>query len=578
MGPIDPRKLLLMQGMGGSLPQAPNIGGPMPMQQSQMIQGPQMQQHNDPLTNAVDGITKFINSYRQSQDAMKNKAASEVERDMKLLSLGIPVDQKRTLKNMKKAGINIDPEGPTPEETAQYNQQYDQELQQAQQRQGFSAQVPQSAAGMPHMMPPQQVQLPAMQPPQYQPPQGSSTAQSLQQMLQMGQMEAKLREQQMSTQFLMADNAKQLQVVMKGALSGEPKALEMAYRSGIMQAMPLDQLEVAATKAGVDPSTVAMRWLQATLGTDKVKAQMMSMAEGMAKYFDNDLERSTKYVSELYETGQSSERPGMSMEERLKVLGQANELQKSYPLAPRHIVEAASLAAITGNSQAYSEIMGQLQKTPSEGRIKMWFDEAKLGDQKERTAISKAKLGIDQAQLGLQAQGLGLQAHGLKLRERALDQQLAIQQQDAGLRITSMLANAGGEQLRMFWDMYSDKDADTKQKNIALEGITSIFSQMSEIKVPVGNGKFVSLSPNKMSTREVESLITWPWETKALEPYFPTPPTTGKKPEPKQQSELSKFLANWGKESAALKVFKMLSGGDSAEKTDEANIKLMMGK
>lgn len=61
------------------------------------------------------GILNFIDQFRQAQRSKKEQAKQDFYQDIQLLSQGIPVDIEKAAKKARKAGLDFDFEGPTPE-------------------------------------------------------------------------------------------------------------------------------------------------------------------------------------------------------------------------------------------------------------------------------------------------------------------------------------------------------------------------------------------------------------------------------------------------------------------------------
>lgn len=87
-------------------------------------------------------LDRFARSFRNEQQRQKQSARQEAMADLNLLQQGIPVDQGKLAKKLRKAGIDLDYEGPTPMEMMEQQQ-----AQQGANPQPVAAPVPQHLPG-----------------------------------------------------------------------------------------------------------------------------------------------------------------------------------------------------------------------------------------------------------------------------------------------------------------------------------------------------------------------------------------------------------------------------------------------
>ena len=105
--------------------------------------------------SAATRVVDFIDGFKEKQKQKKAEAKAEFEEAMKMLEAGIPIDQNKTARLARKAGLDFDYDGPTRKEVQAQNQQRMQQAQQAQQSQRGMMMPPAGpgARGLPSMTP-----------------------------------------------------------------------------------------------------------------------------------------------------------------------------------------------------------------------------------------------------------------------------------------------------------------------------------------------------------------------------------------------------------------------------------------
>jgi hypothetical protein len=499
MGPIDPTKLMMLQGIPQV--QIPTIPQPQIMAPSQQAQGAPMN------TGAaiLDGVAKFVQGVRQETEHQKQQAASQVDRDLKLLAMGVPVDQKAILKNMKQAGINISKESitaPVPDPS----------------RPGFEMQQPGGYMGQspqPQQMP--QAQMPGPAPQQPQPgiwarmgqalglPQGGDNAggeQWLQQFAQRAQQRQQLGDRQMALQGQQMDFEEGKLAALKGLTSSDQatsmKAAQYLDMIGVVKMHGVDELVALAAKASPGKDLTEIRkevtglYMANALGMNQVRSQMMTMAEKLTDRFQGDASKAMQYVQEIWEHGTSKLQPGRTVQENISISEQANKINTMYPTAGGAVGQVMALAQATGDNETIGKLYKMLNevdtkgnpKFPSKGQLDLMVEQAKLNQGAQRIQVDRDQMA----------------------------QQMKIHADNFRLNTLGIISNSVGRQFDDARAIYMDKNADTKQKNAALERMAELTHTLGTLKIPVGkdaNGKEVTinLSAGGMTTEDVEGLL-----------------------------------------------------------------------
>lgn len=513
---MNPQQLMMMQGI-------PQIQTPQ-IPQPQMIQN-QGQPQQGIGSSILDGVSKFITNFRNQSDMEKQRAATDSDRDLKLLAMGIPVDQKNLLKNMTKAGLKLDQSVLKGETPWQPGTQPGQQMQVA----GAPGTGPQQLGGPQGMPgPPQQAPMPqapqmgmwdrmkqGMGMPGPTPGPDSPAAQWLGQYAQQGQQKLQMQGQQAKLQSMQMDNDMAKQAVIKGIMSDDPniaaKALDVGSHLGIAQKTPFEEaLSIARKVPGTTPEEVGASYLGMILGKDKVMQHYQEMAFKMKDNFGGDVGQSFKYVKDLFEKGYSDVAPKMDFKQSMEIGKRALELQEQYPDLPLNIATIYAHAQAQGDTKMTRAIEGMLAGINKETKEPIFKTKGQIeAGFKERT-LAQGDKRIEQGERGLALQAQG-QAQAWNIASRNF--QLNAQQ---------MVANVGGKQFDDYYRMMTQKDAPAEQVAMAQQGIVDIMNKMGQIKVPAGvdaQGKPVeiSLSPGDLKLEDVPSFFNAliPWGTKA---------------------------------------------------------------
>lgn len=447
------------------LPQAP----PPPQaimghQGSQLMPPPGTQGfQQNPAAQIADGLNKFMTSYFGSKDALQQHYSEKASKALTMIQQGLVspknADMEKIMGWMKKADWPVRTEAPTPQE-AQFLQQQDQyDRAQQQLSQTPPSDMPTSAASLgaaPSSMQQMLMQEPPQPPPQAPPPgfldrlKGmvgmsqaqraptsiqSPTGQYLQALAQASQAGApmnpaniqasgNLSQTQGRISQLMANIEEKTGVPLhqaganaQGALlnlaakarTGDPQAIDMAVRSGVMKNVGID--EIASIYSHVAPPGTDPQEIYAQAGKTALFAHvglpMMKMqqewAEKLVPRFASSpdpVAASRAYVQASVDGQTPPVRPGMTMEE-LKTQNDAMEgLLKAYPTMPMSYVNAWNIAKLTGDTSAQSKIAGLMSKLPRDGTIKN-TEFQQTHSLAEFTAKSDVALKTNQLQLSI---------------------------------------------------------------------------------------------------------------------------------------------------------------------------------
>jgi len=467
--------------MGGfPLPQPPQLPSP---QMGQRGGGPAVVQSaswNDPAAIA-QGISNFAQNYMLMSRQQQEQAKQRVYDTIQLANLGVPIDDKQLVKDIKKSKLPIaldpdsagtfaapqaagsGPQSSTAPPPGSVTPQAIQRMMMAQ---------PQMPAGMPPAsvptpMPPG-AQGPASQTPIPSPgsvpPDVAAAAQTPgAQTLPQVQMPVTLRS------FLSGLTQKgykesQLRGVMQnitqGALQGDPAALEMATRLGVTKSLGAhDELFLLANKLFPDLSPeeaqgkVGQMLLYDAMGGPQRQAKMMELAKDMAPYFGNSLQRAQDYVSAIYSGRAPSEQPQMSFEQFDKLHTMSDNLSKQYPTSGQLPALVAAQVAAGHTNDAMKTLQGIAAHYPTQGQYEM--------DIKNRQLTFDAKKWDEQKQIDWARYN---QATTQFNQTYAMDQ----------LRF---LQSKAGAQFEDFWKIYNDKDSSLEAKNEAVLGLADAMQK-----------------------------------------------------------------------------------------------------
>lgn len=558
---MNPQQLMMIQALQQS--QTPQIAAPS-IPQPQMMQPQQPQAAPMSTSTAImDGITKFVTNFRQQSDVEKQRAQTEADRDLKLLSLGVPVDQKKILKNMQRAGIQFDQAVLKGEQPWVPGGQQGPPMV----TQGAPGTGPQST---PVPGPPVQQQMPAQPPPSAwdrikqglgMPPAANpaSEAAGAQWLQQFGQQQAQMRGlqgKQLQVQNASLDNNMQQQMIIRGIMSDDPevagKSLELGTRFGLATSTPFEQALQIARRVPGDHKQIeaelATGYLGMILGTDKILAQHQKMAMDMKDNFGGDLGKSFRYVQDLFEKGYSDVQPSMDPKTALEIQDRALKLVEEYPGLPLNVARIYAHANANGNKELVQGIEKMLTT---------------VGPNKEPIFKTKGQYDLAMKQEGLnnEKQRISQGWTGLGLEKQRISQQWTIFSENFRLNAANSIMNAGGKQVDDAWRMYTSDSSTTAQKNAALQTIEGVMSQMNDIEVPVGIGpdskpQTMKFSPGKLETRDVPGLLNFlkPWELpKELISKGGDSTFSGKNPEDQQPKGLVADLFKEWMKSAKVK-------------------------
>ena len=487
-------------------PLRPLMPGQNPYQQAQSAPP------GNQASQIVQGIGAFLNNFRAGREAEKERNKKDFLQDAQLLMMGIPVDQKKMAKKAKAAGMDLDFEGPTPEQQAiqqrnlqtanqagpgiaqgVQNQATQATLAHMGQQQGGTpglSQMPNTLAGM------GPVQGPQMQPMPPRPELGlgqrmmmglgfdrrpidlknSSGGQWLQSLADQGQQNAAMQKESGEQNVIQMQHKRTMLGVLTKALQGDPQAQEMAYRFGGMQMAPYDGIMRLGESAGVPREETAKNLMFNLMGGPAALQSMRSMAEKMSDRFGGDMGKSMKYVQDVFAQGRSDLKPGMTPDEQGKIMEQADKLLNRYPTLPANYAMTYSLLQFHGQTKEAQELLGYVSKNGKrEGQI-----------QQEQFDINK------------------------EYQRDALKQAAWIHTENLNMSRQRAVVDALGDQGRMWYTILNNKEASEETRKSALSGMATALNGMNDLKMTFqgADGKMKTV-PLGVGNLTAEHLDRW---------------------------------------------------------------------
>lgn len=427
----------------------------------------------------AEGLDKFMKSYFGSKTAVqehyKQKFTDAVSGIREGLYNPQTVDYEEIMKWGKKAGLPLRTEAPTPQETQYHEQQKAYDSAMASQN-SLPANVMNAAAqpspvpgmgqmgvnpGMQSLLmqgaPGVQVGPPQAPPPQAQPgfldklkgmvgmsqaqrapvSMQSPTGQYLQALAQASQAGAPMNPTNVAQQGrisqMMANmeeksgiplkqagmnTQRQLLQLGEQARMGDPQAIDMAVRSGIMKNVGID--EIASLFSHTAPPGTPPEEIYGQAGKMALfghfglpmMTKMQEWAKDLMPRFvgqPDPAAASRSYVQSMMNGTQPTAKPGRTMEEMKTYNDSLESVMKHYPTLPVAYANALNMATLVGDNEGRSKIMEAIGKLPRDGTIKANEFNQTHG-LAEWTAKSKMALDVNQLQLNvidtaLKAQG-----------------------------------------------------------------------------------------------------------------------------------------------------------------------------
>lgn len=473
----------------GSLPlppQVPNFGGPAPFQG---YNAPQNQAQSAPPNtgaNIIQGISAFLEQYKKSKESERQDAMGKAQQHIQNLLLGLPVDLKKTAQAMKKAGLDIDFDSTTSFTGPS-----------APQTHTPTGPVPGGPATTD--LGPSPVQTPAAQPQQGfwdrvksqylgqggQVSDSSPGMESLRRMQQRGQQntrldqgKANLEEKALGVQDGAIDIESQKQALVIGALAGNPEATDRAQRMGIMQDLKGDEIFRMGHAAGLTDEQIGKGFMGAQFGNNKMLEMQISMADGMKKFFGNDLAKSMKYVNDVFTEGKSQLQPeAVSIDDRLKMMQATVDIQKQYPTVPLNLANTYAMAEASGDKDTASKLRNLISsKFPTSGEV----------DWKKWSA------GMDQ-------------------QVKQFNQATLNFNREYELNVMNAVRGQMGNQFDQSMKILESKQATDEEKNVARSVIADAMNKLTELKVKLPGGGTVTLGPGDLATRSQKGWFGLSW-------------------------------------------------------------------
>lgn len=505
----------------GSLPMPPMPpnytapSGPAPLQG---YNSPPTQLQSAPPSegaNLIQGINAFLEQYRKSKETDRQEAMGHANQHIQNLLLGLPVDLKKTASYMKRAGMDLDFEGaPTPQperspstHTSDFPQ-VNTPAPRANPGGGFWDRVKEGYLG-------QGGQINTASP-------GMDALRQLQsrgqQNMQIDQSKANVEQKSLGVQSTALDAETQKQAIFMAAMKGNPQAIEMAQRMG-WKDLPADEDLRIGRLAGMDDQAIGKAVMLKKFGNTKLLEIQIDLANGMKKYFGNDLAKAMKYSSDVLTQGGSALQPDvMSVDDRLKVLDATTVIQKEHPTLPINIANAYALAEASGNTSGAQKLKDFISSNyPTAGNVD-W---------------TKWKGGMEQ-------------------QEKQFTQMVTNQNRDYNLNIIKTARDQMGDEWRRGFDLVNSKGSTAEEKAQGKRMMEAANTQGRVVTVTLPDGQKFPMAASDVVTRAQSTIF--PWSTPDLELTNPAGKQASMKP-------------GWG--SQALSA--LISGGQAAQKAFDPN-------
>lgn len=358
-----------------ALPQPPNPGQAIAGPRGGYIPNPAgtLPYQESGTANFVQGISSFMSNFMAAKKAEKEEALKEAEQNLRLLTMGIPVDQKQIVKNLQRAGVKLDMNAPDPALVKKYQEEQEQRNALA-----SNPALLGSAAGVgvgPGQIPP--VSPPAAAPV----PQPSMSQRVLQGL--------GLAKQPMPAPNAPIYNALS-QIQQMGALQRQNQIGEMQYKN----------LAQGLLKAAADGNKQAML-LIGQLGlapklTDDEHLELMGALTGKTPQENYDVlvnSHLAPYYSVLAQSAQAASR--LTFDQRKEYSDMVLKLTDTYPNAPEEAINAYVTGLLSGNKKLTDAGAQLMWQTPSKG-----FLETRRKDRE--TAVSEGTLKLRGEELSFQ--------------------------------------------------------------------------------------------------------------------------------------------------------------------------------
>lgn len=373
MGPIDPRMLMM------GVQRGPGSLGPV---QPGAVQAQAQSAPPSTAASVLNGIASFMQNYTAGKRGQKNQATQEALQGLQLMQLGIPVDKEKIAKKLKMSGLGeiLDFEGEDPTTQPGVPQQMPAGAQPApdpamqQMLMAKAAEAPTIASMQPPTPQPgfmsRAGQALGITPGQVNP--ASSGMAWLEDLARQGAENKNLSEEELALKREeMGHKRTEMEVrsgmldILSKAIKGDPNALELASRLPApygLKDMPLDGMLKLGRMIGEPPEKTAKAIMYHALGGQQALQHMQDLAKDFAPYFNNDLAKAQQYVMETTNTGQSSLKPNMSLEQQIKVQDMADRLAAKYPTAPMNLLMTYGNLMATGREKPAGELLSYLSK------------------------------------------------------------------------------------------------------------------------------------------------------------------------------------------------------------------------
>lgn len=422
------------------------------------------------FSGITQGLQSFVQNYVAQSKAARQEAMQRVESAINAMMMGIPVDQKQIARDIKKSKLPIsleEPEGSTVMARQQAASDYTQKLQAsmiAGQLGGpttnIQAGTP-SIGGAPGLAPSMRVGGPIMPgapsaapgaPPSPIPVQGMGP-EWMQQLTALGRAGLMNKETMAKLQQGMYSTA-------TSALAGDPVALEMATRTGLLKSLGArDEFFLLAHKLFPELSPeqaqgqVGKMMMYDMMGGPQMKAKLLDLAKDMMPHFGGDLSRAITYVGQIFNGEQPKEIPQMSFADFYKLNEMTAKTIDQFPTAAGPARIAASYMSAGRMNEGMNLLTQIAQRYPTKEQIQQenWtktFMQTKE-HQKDTLALERERYNQGVKQFNMMY----------------------------SLDTLKNFQSMAQSEFDNWWKVYTNKDSSNEQKNSAMEGLASALQK-----------------------------------------------------------------------------------------------------
>ncbi len=439
----------------------------------------------------IQGIGMFLQNFRAEREADKAKNQQMFQKGMEQLMMGIPVDKKKLLTYAKKGGIELDMEGPSPEEVNLQKQKMQMEQQQAAQQMLMSGRGPMFAS-------PQTAQqaIPQQAPPPTAPPQQqggglmdkfkglfggrglpanvdqSPAMNSLNQIQQMAQMQRQMAMKKMQVEQQDTDLALQ-------ALRGDPKAVDYMRMSGKWSKYN-DIESLIRMLPEEEQANAKEKYLAHAVGETQLAQIKSNYDIQMAK---------------------------MSYDQKMEVLKRADDLMKQFSYAPPELAYLTALQLATDpTGQIAKAGLAELRKFQGPSPAEKWT--AERGDAQFDKQYKAGQLGISARNAATAEGNLAVSSARLQMDKGQLDIQNRMEQDRLTRAMFESLQGAKKDQINQKLNLLHQMRAagEEDQAEEVMKSIVNDMHQYGDVTFQMG-GREITLPTSDLTVDQVRSFL-----------------------------------------------------------------------